>query len=149
MKWKILTAGKPSLNYAAEAAELYLERLRAFTDIQWLPLKITSTQPSSKTADLFLEKSEKTFRVVLDERGELLSTTDLIKKLDTFERRGIHTASLMIGPADGHDSKVIEKVDWLWSLSPMTFQHELALVVALEQLYRIYALRRGHPYHRE
>ncbi|WP_172958611.1 23S rRNA (pseudouridine(1915)-N(3))-methyltransferase RlmH, partial [Thermus scotoductus] len=52
------------------------------------------------------------------------------------------------GGAEGYSEGVREGADLLLSLSPLTLQHELALLVLMEQLYRILTLRAGHPYHR-
>jgi 23S rRNA (pseudouridine1915-N3)-methyltransferase len=61
---------------------------------------------------------------------------------------GIKTISLLIGASDGHTKDLRSQADEVWSLSPLTLQHELALVVLLEQLYRAYTIKRGEPYHR-
>ena len=53
------------------------------------------------------------------------------------------------GTLAGHDRTLLQAADFLWSLSPLTLQHELALVVALEQLYRAHTILAGHPYHRD
>ena len=61
---------------------------------------------------------------------------------------GVKTVSLLIGASDGHTTELREKADAVWALSPLTLQHELALVVLLEQIYRAYSIKRGEPYHR-
>jgi 23S rRNA (pseudouridine1915-N3)-methyltransferase len=53
-----------------------------------------------------------------------------------------------IGGADGLPEPVLQRAERVWSLSPLTFPHELARVLLYEQLYRAYTIRRGEPYHR-
>ena len=62
---------------------------------------------------------------------------------------GKRDIALLIGGADGHTAEVRQAADWVWSLSQLTLQHELALVVLLEQLYRAYTIKAGTPYHRD
>ena len=57
--------------------------------------------------------------------------------------------SFLIGAADGHTAELRKSCDMVLSLSSLTMQHELALVVLLEQRYRIASLRTGEPYHRD
>jgi len=57
--------------------------------------------------------------------------------------------AFILGGANGHDQSLLERADFLWSLGPLTLQHELALVVTLEQLYRARTILAGHPYHRD
>lgn len=100
------------------------------------------------SADL-LARSEGTFRVALDERGKDWTTDEFVKKVNVWEMDpGIKTVSLLIGASDGHSAELRAKADAIWALSPLTLQHELALVVLLEQLYRAYTIKRGEPYHR-
>jgi 23S rRNA (pseudouridine1915-N3)-methyltransferase len=55
----------------------------------------------------------------------------------------------LIGAADGHNASLRDACDLLLTLSPFTLQHELALLVLLEQLYRVASLKSGSPYHRD
>ena len=89
------------------------------------------------------------WRVVLDERGNEISSRDLAKKIEAWEQRGPRDFALLIGGADGHSEPLRKAADWTWSLSKLTLQHELALVVTLEQLYRAYTIKAGLPYHRD
>ena len=95
------------------------------------------------------ERSEGMLRVVLDERGDHVTSRDLAKKIDTWEQRGPRDFALLIGGADGHTDELRKAADWKWSLSKLTLQHELALVVTLEQLYRAYTIKAGLPYPRD
>jgi 23S rRNA (pseudouridine1915-N3)-methyltransferase len=86
----------------------------------------------------------------LDERGETLSTRRFAEKLTALADRGdVKTLAFLIGAADGHTPELRTACDWVLTLSPLTLQHELALVVLLEQLYRVASLRAGTPYHRD
>ena len=84
----------------------------------------------------------------MDERGESLTTSQLTKRLQDWEMRGVKRASYLIGASDGHTQELRNEADLVWALSPLTLQHELALVVLLEQIYRVATIQRGEPYHR-
>ena len=85
--------------------------------------------------------------VALDERGAAWSTTDLAKQTESWERDGRDVA-LLIGGADGHAPDVMSRVDAKWSLSRLVLPHMLVRLVVIEQLYRAWSIRKGHPYHR-
>ena len=124
MTWRILAAGKPALVY------------------------VKAGSAEAVSADL-LSRSEGTYRVALDERGKAWTTGEFVKKVNAWEMDpGVKTISLLIGASDGHTEELREKCHQTWALSPLTLQHELALVVLLEQLYRAYSIKRGEPYHR-
>jgi 23S rRNA (pseudouridine1915-N3)-methyltransferase len=63
--------------------------------------------------------------------------------------RGVKNIALLIGGADGHADELKNAADWTWSLGKLTLQHELALVVLLEQIYRAFTIKAGQPYHRD
>lgn len=143
MKLQILTIGKPKLAYAAAGVAEYEKRLQRFADLEVVPLKARN-----ESAEL-LARSEGSYRIALDERGKRLTTDQFVDLINGLEQRGeIKTVSFLIGGADGHSADLRESADTLLSLSPLTLQHELALVVLLEQVYRAYAIKRGEPYHR-
>lgn len=145
MKWKILAIGKPSLDYAKAGAEEYLKRIRRYTPVEFSCFKEKGREKNSAH---LLEASEDCFRIVLDERGRLLTTAGLARQTEEWESLRIKRAAVLIGGAEGHLATVRDSADFVLALSRLTLQHELALVVWLEQLYRVCALRRGEPYHR-
>lgn len=87
-------------------------------------------------------------RVALDERGELLNTKELARRIARWRESGQDVA-FIIGGADGLDESVRKSAHLAWSLSPLTLPHGLARVVLAEQLYRAVSILHNHPYHRE
>lgn len=146
MRIRILVAGKPALPYAKSGVEEYLKRLGRYGSYD---LEFLKAGDSSVVSTALLERSANSFRIAMDERGEVLVTSGWAEKLAAIEMRGdIKAVSFLIGASDGHTAELRRRCDAVWSLSSLTLQHELALVVLLEQLYRVATLRRGEPYHR-
>jgi 23S rRNA (pseudouridine1915-N3)-methyltransferase len=87
-------------------------------------------------------------RIVLDERGTLLKTTELARRMAGWREEGRDVA-FIIGGADGLAGSVRKTAGFTWSLSPLTLPHGLARVVLAEQLYRAHSILHNHPYHRE
>ncbi len=144
MRWRIVCAGKPKLDYARRGIDFYVERLRFSARVETLAVKTGPRLPEA------LQKAgEGWFRIVLDERGEMLRSLELARRISAWELRGVSRAALIVGPAEGLPPAVRGSADWSWSLSPLTLQHELALLVALEQIYRAYTIKQGSSYHRE
>lgn len=145
MKWLLLTVGKPALVYAKLGRDEYLARLAKFAPLEHATIK-ASDRPRESTE--LLTRSAGHFRVVLHEHGQQLTSRQLAEKIDQWQQAA-RPVAIIIGGADGHDRPLLEAADFPWSLSPLTLQHELALVVALEQLYRARTILAGHPYHRD
>ena len=87
-------------------------------------------------------------RVVLDERGTVLSTMDLARRVARWRESGRDVA-FVVGGADGLAESVRKAANLVWSLSPLTLPHGLARVALAEQLYRAVSILHNHPYHRE
>jgi 23S rRNA (pseudouridine1915-N3)-methyltransferase len=87
-------------------------------------------------------------RVVLDERGTLLDTPALARRVERW-REGGRDVAFIIGGADGLAESVKQSASFLWSLSPLTLPHGLARVLLAEQIYRAVSILQHHPYHRE
>lgn len=146
MRIRILAAGKPALAYAKSGVEEYLKRLGRYGSHE---LEFLKAGDSESVSAALLERSAGSFRIAMDERGEALVTQAWADKFAALEMRGdIKAVSFLIGASDGHTPRLRETCDAVWSLSKLTMQHELALVVLLEQLYRVATLRKGEPYHR-
>ena len=146
MRLHVLTIGKPRLAYAKAGIAEYLERFPPKNSVEIEALRASAREEESK---LLLARSEGMLRVVLDERGEQITSRELASKISDWELARTKSVAFLIGGADGHSDELRKRADWRWSLSPLTLQHELALVVLLEQLYRARCINAGTPYHRD
>ena len=147
MHLRIIVAGKPALAYARAGVDEYVKRLSRFGGCELVIVKAGS---SDEVSARLLERSQGCFRIALDERGERLGTRAFADKLDALALRGdVKTVAFLIGAADGHSQALRDACDFLLTLSAFTLQHELALLVLFEQLYRVASLKSGSPYHRD
>jgi 23S rRNA (pseudouridine1915-N3)-methyltransferase len=135
----IVARGKIGRSPEAELVDRYLKRIAWPTRVTELPDhggKPPETAPASVS-------------IVLDERGEAMSSLALAKKLEAWRDGGKREARFLIGAADGHDEPVRAAADLLWSLGPATWPHLLARAMLAEQLFRATSILANHPYHRE
>jgi len=147
MNLRLIVAGKPALAYARAGADEYLKRLARHGGCELVTVRAGTRDEVSAR---LLERSHGCFRVAVDERGEALGTRALAGRLEALALRGdIKTVAFLIGAADGHNDALREASDLVLALSALTLQHELALLVLLEQLYRVATLQSGAPYHRD
>jgi 23S rRNA (pseudouridine1915-N3)-methyltransferase len=87
-------------------------------------------------------------KVALDERGSLVTTVELARRISRWRDTG-HDIAFIVGGADGLAESVKQAATFTWSLSPLTLPHGLARVLLAEQLYRALSILHNHPYHRE
>lgn len=145
MKWQIISIGKPALSWAKSATEDYLKRLKRGAQVEMISLRDgTPAQIAERTTTA----SEGTLRIVLDERGKNMTSAGLAAWIARQHLAGTKRVSIIIGGASGHPDEVRAVADEMWCLSALTLQHEMALVLFLEQLYRAHSILRGDPYHR-
>ena len=86
--------------------------------------------------------------VLLDERGEQLTSRKLAGRLQTWQADGRDICFIVGGP-DGVSRACRERASVTWSLSSLTLPHGLARVMFAEAIYRAWSLQSGHPYHRD
>lgn len=146
MRLRILTIGKPRLAFARAGVEEYLARLGARGGVEIASIKAGTREQESEA---LLARSEGMFRVVLDGCGEQITSRELAGRLAQWELERVKAIAFLIGGADGHSDELRRRAGWRWSLGKLTLQHELALIVLLEQLYRARCINSGTPYHRE
>ena len=94
-----------------------------------------------------LEKvNHSSFVCLLDVKGRSISSPELAREIENWQNRGLKEITFIVGGAEGVSSEVVEKADFSLSLSFLTFTHDAARVILLEQLYRAYTIIRGFPY---
>ena len=86
--------------------------------------------------------------VVLDERGNLLTSPRFSTKLAGWRDQGQRDLAFMIGGADGLDASLLARADFKLSFGKMVWPHMLARVMLAEQIYRAASILSGAPYHR-
>jgi 23S rRNA (pseudouridine1915-N3)-methyltransferase len=143
MKLRIITIGKPKLAYAASGWTEYHGRLERLHTMQTVHLNDKYVNDAAK----ILEAAAGTYKVVLEITGKQLSSPELADFLEKRELASRET-SFIIGGPEGLPQEVIGKADFKWSLSALTFPHDLAMIVLLESLYRASTIRAGLPYHK-
>lgn len=146
MKWHIIAVGKPSLSWARAGMDDYVGRMTRAAPVRCTFIK---DGPLDVVSARLLAASDGTLRVLMDERGTQMRSMELAHWIERKQLDGCKEVSLLIGGANGHGEAMRGVVKDMWSLSRFTLQHELALVVLLEQIYRAHSILRGEPYHRE
>lgn len=146
MRWTIIATGKPAMGWAKQGIEDYLSRLQKTGSVECIYVRDGTPEEVTKR---MLAASEGSLRVLLDERGKQHRSKELAQWIGARQLEGCKRVAVLIGGANGHSAALKEGVKESWSLSSMTLQHELALVVLMEQIYRAYSILRGDPYHRE
>jgi 23S rRNA (pseudouridine1915-N3)-methyltransferase len=83
----------------------------------------------------------------MDSQGQQLSSREIATLVGSLQDNGTQQLIFAIGPADGWSPEALAKADKVVAFGRITLPHELAAVVAAEQLYRALTIRAGHPYH--
>ena len=135
----IVARGKIGRSPEADLVERYLKRISWPTRVTELP------ERGGKMA----EAASGTVTILLDERGEALSSMQLATRLEAWRDGGKREARFLIGGADGHDEASRARADLLLSFGPATWPHLLARAMLAEQLFRATSILANHPYHRE
>ena len=133
-------------SYLREGCALYIKRLAPM-----LPVRMADVRPSTQTEEstaLLRQLPAESIVWALERTGTELSSEQLASRLQSVERSGSRHLALVIGGAEGLGREVMARADFVWSLSPLTFLHEMARLLVLEQLYRAVKINRGEPYHR-
>jgi 23S rRNA (pseudouridine1915-N3)-methyltransferase len=137
---RILAVGKVRKGWVQEGIALYLKRLPG---LEVLELRDGGMAREAEAISAALRPEERL--VVLSEEGTTFLSTAFAQRL---EGSGSERLAFVIGGADGLDPTLKARASWRLSLSPMTFPHELARLLLLEQLYRALSIQQGGPYHR-
>ena len=98
-----------------------------------------------KTFNLNNLRSNNNIIICLSEEGKQFNSLELSSLLLNFKNKKIN---FLIGDTDGISSEIKEESDLLLSLSSLTFPHELARLILLEQIYRAISISNNYPYHR-
>ena len=154
MKIRLLCVGKPRDRGLAALHDRYAKRISRFGvgyESNWVPEVRSSGRFSEdhcreREARALLEAVDPKGEVVaLDHAGDLLTSSRLGGNLESW---ATPVACFVVGGALGLHSRILDEADRVWSLSPLTFPHELVRLLVAEQLYRALTIARRMPYHK-
>ena len=148
MKFRFVWIGKTrDPNWKALQDE-YLRRLSHFVKCEITEIKDSGPRdgPEIEGERILESLNQRTFAVLLDVKGEPISSPNLAAEVEKWQNRGFKEVSFIIGGANGVSPRVAERADISLSLSFLTFTHEMARAIVLEQLYRAYTIIKGFPY---
>ena len=139
--YKIIAIGKIRKKWIQEGIEMYLKRLPG---LEVKEIKDSTQLKEEHTIKEIIRKNE--FLVTLNENGQSFTSKQLETKLLNSHNQNI---TFVIGGASGLTSSLNNLASWQLSLSPLTFPHEIARLLLIEQLYRAKTITQGGPYHKE
>lgn len=146
MNVTLLAVDRLRESYLRDGCAMYIKRLAPLLPVRTTEVR-SGTMAEESAAQLKLIATDAAVWA-LDRSGTELSSEQLASRLQTVERSGTNHLALVIGGAEGVADSVLSRADFVWSLSPLTFLHEMARLLVLEQLYRAVKINRGEPYHR-
>tara|TARA_B100002052_G_scaffold141026_1_gene129232 strand:+ start:1160 stop:1594 length:435 start_codon:yes stop_codon:yes gene_type:complete len=137
---RIIAIGKVRRDWIKQGISFYLKRLSGLSIIE---LRDSNPEKEAQAIKSALKPHEK--MIVLMEQAEPISSICFANRLKQF---GLERLAFVIGGADGLTNALKTESCWQLSLSPMTYPHELARLMLVEQLFRAQSILQGSPYHR-
>jgi 23S rRNA (pseudouridine1915-N3)-methyltransferase len=148
MKFKFVWVGKTRDRNWKALQDKYLRRLSHFVKCEIVEVRDAggATAIDIEGNGIVAQLNQSTFVTLLDVSGRHLSSHELAAEIERWQNSGIREIAFIIGGAQGVSPKVADRANLALSLSFLTFTHEMARVVVLEQLYRAFTIIKGFPY---
>ncbi len=152
MHIRIVAVGKVRERYIADALADFRTRLRPYHRFDEVELRAADGADPARAirteGEAILKRLDPADHVWLLERGgELLTSEELSRRIERLPHQGIARLTVVIAGTYGASAALLARADFRWSLSPLTFLHEWARALVVEQLYRAAKIARDEPYH--
>lgn len=146
MKIKIVAIGKLKEKFLVEGVNEYLKRLKNFAKVEVSEIAECRTveEEGQKILSQVLREG---YIVALDVAGEMLTSEKFAEKIAALNLHGVSDITFIIGGAFGLSDEVKRAADFCLSFSEMTFTHQMARLILVEQIYRAFKINRNEPYH--
>lgn len=151
-KLSVLTVGKLRDQDILGLCQGYTKRMSPkplFKDVKKSAASAPTTIKMQEGEAVLAQCHDDDFIVVLDERGQNLSSPQWAKKLDQQCWSLGKSLVVIIGGAYGLSDAVRQRADMVISFGKMTWPHQMVALMVVEQLYRAQMILSGHPYHKE
>lgn len=155
MKIAFWSIGKNNEAYVKAGVEEFTKRLSKYFKVEWhiIPVPknagmLSEIDLRKREAETILEwLSKDDYLVALDERGKQFSSETLAAFLQSRANESTKQLIFLIGGAYGIDESVLKRANHTWSLSTLTFPHQLVRLILAEQVYRACTILKNEKYH--
>ncbi|HZK42901.1 MAG TPA: 23S rRNA (pseudouridine(1915)-N(3))-methyltransferase RlmH [Syntrophomonadaceae bacterium] len=159
MKIFIYSVGKIREPFYINGVKEYLKRLKPYTNIELVDGFEEKLSPKASEKDiqnLLAKEGQKMLNsispddlvVLLDIKGKQVSSPAFAQDLERFNLSGKARLNFIIGSSHGVSEAIKKRADKLISFSPMTFPHQMAVLILVEQIYRGFKIIKNEPYHK-
>jgi len=154
MKISLITIGDSEDKYLATGFELYAKRLQHYVGFDTITIPSKKNKSNSKEAAMQAESNELMKRItstdlviLLDEKGKEYSSIEFATQIQKYLNMPGKKMVFIIGGPYGFADEIKKRANQTLSMSKMTFNHQMARLFFLEQLYRAMTILKGEPYH--
>lgn len=149
MNYIISTIGKAKNSDEDKITHKYLKRIKNI-ELKQYEIKNSSLKRKREEESLkLINATPKNGKLILlDEKGENLSSTDLAKIILNWRDNNITNVNFAIGGAFGNAEKIKRTADRVIAFGQLTWPHQMVKMMIAEQIYRIETIIQGHPYHK-
>jgi 23S rRNA (pseudouridine1915-N3)-methyltransferase len=157
MKFQFWSLGKIHEPYIKEGVETFTKRISNYYPADWNIIAtpknaglLSEAGLKKKEAEILLAAlSKDDYLVALDERGKSLSSVQLAAFIQARANESTRQIVFLIGGAYGLHESILKRADYIWSLSLLTFPHQLVRLILAEQVYRACTIIRNEKYHHQ
>ena len=154
MRIRFIWPGKTKDEHLRALVAEYLKRLTRFVRCEVIETREAAGAASGADRAAVKKESQRildaipanSMMLLLDLKGREWNSPELADEVRRWENDSIKEVAVVIGGAEGVSAEVAARAQKRWRLSRLTLTHEMARVVAVEQLYRAYTINRGLPY---
>lgn len=155
MTFNFFALGKTNEPYVSEGVQIFTKRIGNYFPVSWKIIPPVKNAASLTEADLKKKEGEailsslanSDYLILLDERGDTLSSVQLASFLQSKANEGTKSVVFLIGGAFGVSPEVMKRANFTWSVSSLTFPHQLVRLILAEQVYRACSIMRNEKYH--
>jgi 23S rRNA (pseudouridine1915-N3)-methyltransferase len=157
MKINLIVISKTDQKYMHEGVQEYVKRLTRYIQFELIEIpdlknakNMSTDEQKKKEGDLILQKIEKGSEIILlDDKGKDYTSMQFSKQLQDKMNSGVKVLTFIIGGPYGFSEEIYALAHSRFSLSRMTFSHQMVRLIFLEQLYRGFTILKNEPYHHE
>jgi 23S rRNA (pseudouridine1915-N3)-methyltransferase len=156
LKIKIIALGKIKEKFLKDGIDEFLKRLTPYASVSILELSPLEIKDENLTDKILTEEGEKIlsnikpldFVITLEISGKQFSSEEFAKKIENLTNDGVQEIVFVIGSSCGIGKNVSARADLKLSMSKMTFLHQFARLILVEQIYRAFKILKGETYHK-